>query len=1180
MHGVADKIEQIPGGSQWWNEKLGEWGLPTTETVHPTSTSGKLLQQGVRGAAAFATPGIAGKMAAARGLPAVGEALSSMSPGGPLSSAAYGAAAGAAGEGAAEIAPESKIARPIGEMVGALAPAGLMAAGAGAARGMGNLIPPLTEASRNEAASRAAAGAFDKAAVDPNAAASVLEQRLAADNAEIVAGSKPTTAELANDPGLLALQRARERLPPEQSDVGNAVREQRIANNEARTQSLEGMAPSTATPEATQAVLRQHLADIDASHAASIDAERKWASAVREPITPTMTPEEQGQAARGAVEAERAPEDQALADSVQSARQSLDQAAGRIGGTAAVGTAEERAAAPAQYGAQMRDPAQEAYLAERAKLNKMREAIDPEGTMGMRPDAIKEARQQIETQFPAEGGTNLSSAEQHLYDTVDTWGDLIPLDRAFQLRANINGRLRNVPDQAPQEALRLQMLKKGVDQAITDAASDANTLEQAGTINVGRPALADRLGGLETSAQIGPSFAQDVAAAYAASASPATRRLGRGISATANTGNAPIREGAVPGSPGGGGPQGGRPGGGAGDTGVPQVRGEPDLTPLTPEAREQFAQWNREYAEMSRRFRGETGGQLHAVGKMLQKGGAYDSYRLADSEVPWIFANGGKTSKEAVERFLDAAPLEAHAALDDAFAFSLRRAAQREDGTLDLGAYRKWLAPREGALSARPELLERFNTAAQAQKRLNEISQNLAEHEASHPLKPGWGDSGVLRQFWKPGPQGAESMRRYMEITGGRADAVDAAVDYAALDFASKPGVIVNGEIAPKAAEAWIGQHQHALSVVPGLEDKFSSAVEAQKAVQEAVARHLDARKEFTDSVAGAFIQDDPERAILRVFSGPDRAQKAQSLMGLVTGSQAAREGIQRAAIDHILSKFSGAPIAGAETGALKAQALQNFIAENRPVLDVLFPNGLAKNFDALAEDLRRSQLVQNARMPGGSDTMELANRAGGHEHNNGFGTIAAAVLGEHAGQHILGGVMGGPIGLIATPIASRWLKGKSTALQTAANSVLDHMLLDPQFAVDTRRAYGVGAASRTSILNRLGQRAVQSTIQAARSEDLQPAIQHRAQGGAVVTHEAHLHREAKKADRNPSPGQIEAGNYRKAHVVVHGLPITIENAKGSFRRGVDHNGKPWSVRMPVAYGYLKGTRGADWGAA
>ncbi|HVM95136.1 MAG TPA: hypothetical protein VMT89_02050, partial [Candidatus Acidoferrales bacterium] len=59
----------------------------------------------------------------------------------------------------------------------------------------------------------------------------------------------------------------------------------------------------------------------------------------------------------------------------------------------------------------------------------------------------------------------------------------------------------------------------------------------------------------------------------------------------------------------------------------------------------------------------------------------------------------------------------------------------------------------------------------------------------------------------------------------------------------------------------------------------------------------------------------------------------------------------------------------------------------------------------------------------------------------------------------------------------------------------------------------------------------------------------------------------------NPSSAQIEAGNYRKGHVRLHGLDISIENGRGGIRKAKDGS---WSRRMRDDYGYFLGTLGAD----
>jgi hypothetical protein len=71
---------------------------------------------------------------------------------------------------------------------------------------------------------------------------------------------------------------------------------------------------------------------------------------------------------------------------------------------------------------------------------------------------------------------------------------------------------------------------------------------------------------------------------------------------------------------------------------------------------------------------------------------------------------------------------------------------------------------------------------------------------------------------------------------------------------------------------------------------------------------------------------------------------------------------------------------------------------------------------------------------------------------------------------------------------------------------------------------------------------------------------------------------EAKKVEAEPSPAQIEAGNYKKGHVEVQGIPVTIETAANMMRRGTDPNGRAWESRMPAGthYGEIKRTGGAD----
>lgn len=75
--------------------------------------------------------------------------------------------------------------------------------------------------------------------------------------------------------------------------------------------------------------------------------------------------------------------------------------------------------------------------------------------------------------------------------------------------------------------------------------------------------------------------------------------------------------------------------------------------------------------------------------------------------------------------------------------------------------------------------------------------------------------------------------------------------------------------------------------------------------------------------------------------------------------------------------------------------------------------------------------------------------------------------------------------------------------------------------------------------------------------------------GNAIAAAEAEV-------DTNPTEGQKKAGNYKMGHVTVDGYDITIENPKGSVRRGTDPNGKAWEQEMHNTYGYIRGTEGVD----
>lgn len=66
------------------------------------------------------------------------------------------------------------------------------------------------------------------------------------------------------------------------------------------------------------------------------------------------------------------------------------------------------------------------------------------------------------------------------------------------------------------------------------------------------------------------------------------------------------------------------------------------------------------------------------------------------------------------------------------------------------------------------------------------------------------------------------------------------------------------------------------------------------------------------------------------------------------------------------------------------------------------------------------------------------------------------------------------------------------------------------------------------------------------------------------------------ETDTEPTEAQKKSGNYKKGHVKFGGYDYTIENPKGSYRSGVDENGKEWKQKMNDTYGYIRGKFGKN----
>ncbi len=211
----------------------------------------------------------------------------------------------------------------------------------------------------------------------------------------------------------------------------------------------------------------------------------------------------------------------------------------------------------------------------------------------------------------------------------------------------------------------------------------------------------------------------------------------------------------------------------------------------------------------------------------------------------------------------------------------------------------------------------------------------------------------------------------------------------------------------------------------------------------------------------------------------------------------------------------------------------------------------------------RRLELGQLLEQNGAKNLMaSLAGQASSSWFPRGLGKLGAEIGLLAAGSHFAS-----PWTLAATPFMSPRFMGEAAHL--------------------TGRVVGKPLQKTNEVLGKVGlsNRKVGNTLyRAGRLVDEPPLtkltvganpdyVPGRATGGAV---HAHVKEQAERVDTKPTEPQKEVGNYRKGHVRVHGLPISIENPRGSYREGKDANGKPWRSKLPAHYGYLKRTEGAD----
>lgn len=399
---------------------------------------------------------------------------------------------------------------------------------------------------------------------------------------------------------------------------------------------------------------------------------------------------------------------------------------------AQVGAATERAqsaaaalpdAPPEAVGQTIRDAAEQAEQAASARARGLYAAVDPNGDLTANTQASSAAaREIIANEAPT--AKPLAGEEAGIFDTAAEMPSLSPARDLIALNQRVNAAMRQElmgAGRTPTYA-RLAQLKSAIQDNLANTISQQITVED-GLANRGALAPEDTLRSRlqawvdeyqQSKAQAGGDGAPS------AGPSPAGEPVGNA------------------GADGTGLPASGGLGGAPGDQGLPAASPTFDDA-----ARERLNTANAAYREKMGTFaRGP-------IREVLRKAGMSDVYRLAPEAVAakvWHRGPTGQADALALVKAIGVGP--ATAALTDAAAASLRKAALRDDGTLNPVAFSRWRNDYGEALKALPaDVRAKFGAAAEATGRLNQTvaARALADKDALRTAAQTVKDAEVTR---------------------------------------------------------------------------------------------------------------------------------------------------------------------------------------------------------------------------------------------------------------------------------------------------------------------------------------------------------------------------------------------------------------------------------------------------
>lgn len=358
-------------------------------------------------------------------------------------------------------------------------------------------------------------------------------------------------------------------------------------------------------------------------------------------------------------------------------------------------------------------------------------------------------------------------------------------------------------------------------------------------------------------------------------------------------------------------------------------------------------------------------------------------------------------------------------------------------------------------------------------------------------------DAGVAQRIFHAGPQSFDHIQTYRAAVGDQR-AIPLLENYA-IDRLRQSALRDDGTLDPARLATFRRSHADALRALPDLNARIGDAEVASNALGDAAQVHNDVLDAAQAGALGRIVgaHDGPEvtRLVGSIFDRADSAHQMFRLRTAIGTNQAAREGLRKAVVDHMMNRFVGnTEAATSGVGTIKSDQFQTFVSRNRPALEAAgFSKPELDAMDNIAADVRNSNRSLNAvRIPGQSNTAQdvLAARPGMSAPHTILHVLLATIPG--AGGYLAGGLTAGLAGAVLAPIATTTIQILRQNGIKQADELLRSALLDPQLAktLMLKATPGNMRLANASLAARFRRAAVTNAVMDTKSNQRQMALQ------------------------------------------------------------------------------------------